>query len=96
MASTQCSCRSINVIKKEAYQSIQERSLHRQQPIYNLCNYIVVCRWTEVECELEEHDYLLRNRCIYLPGKRFIYLIYLELRRWLSRLWNNFKKINGY
>ncbi|XTZ11246.1 MAG: DUF4327 family protein [cyanobacterium endosymbiont of Rhopalodia yunnanensis] len=42
-----------------------KRSLHRQEPIYNLYNYIVVCGLTEVECELEEHDYLLRNRCIY-------------------------------
>ncbi|XTZ12322.1 MAG: DUF4327 family protein, partial [cyanobacterium endosymbiont of Rhopalodia inflata] len=54
IASTQFSCRSINVIKKEAHQSIQKRSLNRQEAIYNLCNYIVVCGCTEVECELEE------------------------------------------
>ncbi|WP_119260748.1 DUF4327 family protein [cyanobacterium endosymbiont of Rhopalodia gibberula] len=35
---------SLNVIKKGTHQLIRERSLHRQQPIYDICNYVVDCR----------------------------------------------------
>lgn len=55
---------SIDVIKEEAHQLVCQGSLDRQQPIYTLCKYIPAREWPEVECELERHDYLLRDRII--------------------------------
>ncbi len=55
---------SIDVIKEEARQLVREGLLSRQQPIYTLCKYIPPREWPEVECELERHDYLLRDRII--------------------------------
>lgn len=55
---------SIEVIQEEACQLVHQGLLHRQQPIYTLCKYIPACEWPNVECELERHDYLLRDRII--------------------------------
>jgi len=36
--------------------------VNRQQPIYTLCKYIPAREWACVEEELEECDFLLRDR----------------------------------
>ncbi|GBF80721.1 DUF4327 family protein [Aphanothece sacrum] len=64
---------SVDVIREEAYQLVCEGKLHRQQSIYNLCKYIPPCEWPNVECELERHDFLLRDPIIdLLSGKSWI------------------------
>lgn len=55
---------SIDVIREEAYQLVHSGNLSRQQPIYTLCQYIPPCEWPDVECELERHDFLLRDPII--------------------------------
>ena len=55
---------SIDVIREEAYRLVYKGSLHRQQPIYTLCQYIPACEWLKVECELERNDFLLRDPII--------------------------------
>jgi hypothetical protein len=52
---------SIDSIKDEARQLIEQGIISRQQPIYVLCNYIPAREWVCVECELEKCDYLLRD-----------------------------------
>lgn len=53
---------SLEVIKEEARQMVAKGIVSRQQPIYILCQYIPAREWVEVECELERHEYLLRDR----------------------------------
>ena len=53
---------SLNVIKDEARQLVERGVISRQQPIYTLCEYIPPREWVCVVCELEECDYLLRDR----------------------------------
>ncbi|HAC64936.1 MAG TPA: DUF4327 domain-containing protein [Cyanothece sp. UBA12306] len=60
---------SIDVIQEEALQLVHRGLLHRQQPIYALCQYIPPREWPNVELELERHDYLLRDRIIDLLSK---------------------------
>lgn len=60
---------SIQDIRDEALQLVQKGLLHCQQPIYTLCQYIPAREWPAVECELERHDYLLRDRLIDLFAK---------------------------
>ncbi|MDJ0661354.1 MAG: DUF4327 family protein [Crocosphaera sp.] len=60
---------TIDVIKEEAARLVRERRLHRRQPIYTLCKYIPACEWPSVECELERHDFLLRDSIIDLLSK---------------------------
>jgi Domain of unknown function (DUF4327) len=59
----------INVIKEEARQLIEKGLVSRQQPIYTLCQYIPGRDWICVELELEENDFLLRDRIIDLIGR---------------------------
>ncbi|MGK7931965.1 MAG: DUF4327 family protein [Microcystaceae cyanobacterium] len=60
---------SIENIKEEAQQLVYQGVLHRQQPIYTLCQYIPAREWPKVEWELEQHGYLLRDRIIDLLDK---------------------------
>ena len=60
---------SLDVIRDEARQLVDNGLLQRQQPIYNLCQYIPASEWLEVERELELNDFLLRDRIIDLLGK---------------------------
>ncbi|HAN75404.1 MAG TPA: DUF4327 domain-containing protein [Planktothrix sp. UBA8407] len=53
---------SLDVIKDEARQLVTNGVVSRQQPIYTLCQYIPAREWACVECELEECDFLLRDR----------------------------------
>lgn len=53
---------SIGEIKDEARQLIEAGKIDRYQPIYALCQFIPSREWICVECELENNDYLLRDR----------------------------------
>lgn len=53
---------SIDIIRDEAIQLIHSGYISRQQPLYVLCNYIPTREWSEVEQELEQHGFLLRDR----------------------------------
>lgn len=55
---------SIHAIEAEAAYLVRQGLLDRQQPIYTLCQYIPPREWQWVECELERHDFLLRDRII--------------------------------
>jgi hypothetical protein len=52
---------SLDMIKDEARQLVEQGIISRQQPIYVLCQYIPAREWVCVECELEKCDYLLRD-----------------------------------
>ncbi|MGB3536303.1 MAG: DUF4327 family protein [Microcoleaceae cyanobacterium] len=53
---------SLDIIRDEARQLVNKGVVSRQQPIYTLCQYIPARDWICVEGELEECDYLLRDR----------------------------------
>ncbi|MFW6357969.1 MAG: DUF4327 family protein [Chroococcales cyanobacterium] len=59
---------SIDMIKDEARQLLDQGLISRQQPIYVLCQYIPAREWVCVECELEKCEYLLRDRISDLVG----------------------------
>ena len=52
---------SIDTLREEAQQLIETGILNRQQSIYTLCKYIPAHEWSNLECELERCDYLLRD-----------------------------------
>ncbi len=60
---------TIEMIKAEASQLVYQGMLHRQQPIYTLCQFIPAREWPKVEWELEQYGYLLRDRIIDLLDK---------------------------
>ena len=53
---------SLDIIRDEALELVQKGVLSRQQPIYTLCQYIPAREWSCVEVELEECNFLLRDR----------------------------------
>ncbi|MEM8639505.1 MAG: DUF4327 family protein [Cyanobacteria bacterium P01_G01_bin.54] len=53
---------SIDTLRNEARQLVDQGVISRQQPIYVLCQYIPAREWVCVEAELEQCDYLLRDR----------------------------------
>ncbi len=59
---------SLDVIQEEARHLVDRGLLSRQQPIYALCQYIPAREWVCVECELERHNFLLRDRIADLMG----------------------------
>ncbi|MFZ4667550.1 MAG: DUF4327 family protein [Prochlorotrichaceae cyanobacterium] len=60
---------SIDLIRDEAKELVQSGSVHRQQPIYILCQYIPAREWCSVEGELERNNFLLRDRIVDLMGR---------------------------
>lgn len=58
----------IEVIQEEALQLVKKGLVNRQQQIYALCKYIPKRDWTYFEQELENNEYLLRDRIIDLIG----------------------------
>jgi Domain of unknown function (DUF4327) len=60
---------SIDAIVEEARHLVQKGVVSRQQPIYTLCRYIPAREWACVEEELEQHDFLLRDRIGDLMGE---------------------------
>ena len=53
---------SIEMLKDEARQLVEQGIVSRHQPIYVLCQHIPPREWMYVECELERCDYLLRDQ----------------------------------
>jgi len=53
---------SIEMIRDEVRQLLEQGFVSRYQPIYVLCQYIPPREWMCVECELEKCDYLLRDQ----------------------------------
>ncbi|MBD2579503.1 DUF4327 family protein [Oscillatoria sp. FACHB-1406] len=53
---------TIDFIREEARHLVERGSIDRQQPIYVLCQYIPAREWVCVEVELEQCDFLLRDR----------------------------------
>ena len=53
---------SIDTIKDEARQMVEQGIITRNQPIYVLCEFLPAREWLNIECELERCDYLLRDR----------------------------------
>ncbi|HZG37342.1 MAG TPA: DUF4327 family protein [Nodosilinea sp.] len=60
---------SIDVIRDEARQLVQNGVVSRQQPIYTLCRHIPAREWAVVETELESSGFLLRDRVGDLMGR---------------------------
>ncbi len=58
----------ISVIREEAVQLLKRGLINRQQPIYTLGKYIPYRDWVYFEQELENNEYLLRDRIIDLLG----------------------------
>jgi uncharacterized protein YqgQ len=60
---------SIEIIRDEARQLVQQGLVGRQQPIYTLCRHIPAREWALVEAELESSGFLLRDRVVDLMGR---------------------------
>ncbi|HIK46500.1 MAG TPA: DUF4327 family protein [Leptolyngbyaceae cyanobacterium M65_K2018_010] len=60
---------SIDIIRDEARQLVQQGVVGRQQPIYTLCRHIPAREWALVEAELESSGFLLRDRVADLMGR---------------------------
>ena len=53
---------SISAIQDEARHLIDSGRLTRSQPIHNLCRFFRDREWGQIERELEDNQYLLRDR----------------------------------
>lgn len=60
---------SLEVIREEAAQLVAKGSLHRQQPIYTLCQYLPASQWIDIERELWLNEFSLGEPIIDLLGK---------------------------
>ena len=60
---------TIDVIRDEARQLVDQGILSRRQPIFALCKCIPAREWVYVEQELEKHEFLLRDRILDLLGR---------------------------
>jgi hypothetical protein len=55
---------SIDMIKNEARELVNQGVLGRQQPIYTICQFVPAREWAYIELELELNGYLLRDPII--------------------------------
>jgi hypothetical protein len=53
---------TIDLIKDEIQALVERKIISRQQPLYVLAQYIPAREWLQVERELEQREYLLRDR----------------------------------
>jgi hypothetical protein len=53
---------SLSFVQEEVRTLVHKGVLNPKKPIYTLCQYIPAREWAEVERELEENDFLLRDR----------------------------------
>jgi len=60
---------SINSIREEATNLLEMGVIALNQPLRILFEYLPAKEWGTIECELERHDYLLRDRIIDLVGE---------------------------
>ncbi|MEB3214311.1 MAG: DUF4327 family protein [Leptolyngbyaceae bacterium] len=59
---------TVDLLRDEARELVQQGVIDRQQPIYKLCRYLPSREWECVELDLEENEYLLRDRICDLFG----------------------------
>jgi hypothetical protein len=59
---------NLEVLREEARQLVEKGKVKRHDPIYALCKFIPGRDWVCVELELEENDFLLRDKIIDLLG----------------------------
>lgn len=59
---------NLEVLKEEARELVTKGKIQRNQPIYTLCQFIPGRDWICMELELEENDFLLRDKIIDLLG----------------------------
>ena len=60
---------SINAIREEAINLLENGLIALNQPLRILFEYLPAKQWNIIECELEQYDYLLRDRIIDLVGE---------------------------
>lgn len=60
---------SLDVIKEEVLHLVHKGIISRNQRIYNLCQYIPAREWHYMEMELEQGNFLLRDRISDLIGR---------------------------
>lgn len=60
---------SIDVIRDEVRRLIEKKVVTRNQRIYTLCQYIPAREWDYMERELEQENFLLRDRLSDLLGR---------------------------
>lgn len=53
---------SLSLLQSEARHLVDRGAISRHQPIYVLCQYIPAREWVCIEAELEQSDFLLRDR----------------------------------
>ncbi|MBD0267782.1 DUF4327 family protein [Pseudanabaena sp. FACHB-2040] len=53
---------TLGFIQDEVRELVQRGVVNRRQPIYTLYRYIPACDWPNFQQELEDNDYLLRDR----------------------------------
>lgn len=54
----------LEVLRAEARQLVEKGKVRRNDPIYALCKFIPGRDWVCIELELEENDFLLRDKII--------------------------------
>jgi uncharacterized protein YqgQ len=59
---------SLEIMKDEIKALVEKGTISRQQPIYSLARYIPAREWLNVEKQLEQKDFLLRDRIADLLG----------------------------
>lgn len=59
---------SISTIREETTNLLEIGVITLDQPLRILFEYLPAKQWKAIECELEMHDYLLRDRIIDLIG----------------------------
>ena len=69
MSTTSVKRYSIGTIREEASNLLEIGVVAFNQPLRILFEYLPAEQWNRIECELERHDYLLRDRIIDLVGK---------------------------
>lgn len=60
---------SLDIIRDEVRRLVNIGVVSRNQRIYNLCQYIPAREWNCMEMELEQEDFLLRDRISDLLGR---------------------------
>jgi len=60
---------TISTIRDEAASLLEMGVIALNQPLRILFEYLPAKQWNTIECELERHDYLLRDRIIDLVGE---------------------------
>jgi hypothetical protein len=63
-AAKQPLCYSIDAIKHDACNLVEEGCISRLQPIYKLCQFYGDRDWVCIEYELERNEFFLRDRII--------------------------------